>query len=545
MVMDMATATAMATARKRKLSSVRSSWTPLAVVMGCAAIPAFAGDWKITPSITVQETMTDNVSLSSRNEHSDLITDVSPGIRIDGSGGRAKLNLDYRLHKLYYLHDASSGDGQSSSRNGYDTQHSLNAFGTVEALENWFFIDASGRISQQSISPFYGSTSTSVNVNTDNNTTETSTYRLSPYFRGRLGGFADYLLRYSVSTTKTDTGYSNDSDSRELLLNLKGVTPLASLGWSIDASTQDVEYDDEENFRFGSNRSYESDIERATLTYQVSPQFRVSLIGGREANDYLTVDKESHTIKGAGFEWAPTERTRLAVTREDRFFGKANRIDFTHRTPRTVWQYTETEDATANPDQQTAYGLGSYYDLFFNLFSSAIPDPAMRAAYVNALLLTNGISPDAQLQGGYLTSGATKQHLRQLSFAITGARNTVTFAATRSETDNLYRGQGSGLFTGDYFANYRNTRQRGASVNWSHKLTPHSTLVAMFSHLRSEGSGTNSIETTQKTFNLNLTTKLTEKTSASIGARRVIYDGDTGYGDYTENALVATLNHQF
>ncbi len=520
MAMDMATATAMA--RKPKHTVVFSPVTLLALAMGLA-YPAYAAEWKITPSIAVNETATDNVDLSGTSKQSDLVTDISPAIHIKGSGGRVKLSLDYQLHNLFYARD--------SSRN--QTQNSLNATGTLEAIENWFFIDASGMISQQGISPFLGVTSSSVNANTDSNTTETSTYRLSPYFRGTLGGAVDYLLRYNLATTKAQTSDDYGSDSRELVLNLKGVTTLASLGWSVDASRQDV--------KNGNNLSNKNDSLRGVLTYQFSPQFRGNLIAGREANDYQTESKESHTITGAGFEWSPTARTTLSATRESRFFGNSNKIDFTHRTAGTVWKYSESKDATTQANQPTL-GLGTNYDLFFNLYASAIPDPVARAAYVNALLLSNGISPNAQSQGGYLTSGVALQHQRNLSFAITGVTNTVTFAATQSETNNLTYVKGSGLLIGQDQSNFQTIKQRGISINWSHKVTPTATLVGMVSHLKSQGSGTTSTDSTQKTFNLNFLVQLSPQTTASIGARRVIMNGTESY---KENALTATLSHQF
>ena len=535
MAMDMATVMATATARKPKPSVAFSSLTPLALAMGCMVTSAMAGEWTITPSITVQETMTDNVGLSSTNKQSDLVTDISPGISIVGSAGATKLNLNYALHGLFYARD--------SSRNGMDAQNSLNASGTLEVLEDWFFIDATGRIAQQNISPFGGSRSGSVNVNTNDNATETSSYSLSPYFRGNLGGVANYLLRYNMSTTTSDSGGAYDADTRELILNLKGVTTLANFGWSISASSQDVDYGGNSfsGNRFANDRNYESDSVRGVLTYQVSPQFRVSAIGGREANDYLTRDKESHSIKGGGLEWSPTQRTQLSATVEDRYFGNSHNIQFTHRTAHTVWSYSDSKDASANPDQQA--GMGTYYDYYSSL-ALGIPE-AQRAAYVNALLLLTGHSPNDQLPGGYLTSGVSIQYRRQLSFAITGVRNTVTFAGWQGKTEDLARGVGNGLLIGNDFAVYDNIRQRGASVSWSRQLTPKSTLVGAASHMRSKGSGTSAVETTEKRLDLTFVTSLGPATSGSIGARRVMFDGDSNYGDYTENALIATLSHRF
>jgi uncharacterized protein (PEP-CTERM system associated) len=181
--------------------------------------------------------------------------------------------------------------------------------------------------------------------------------------------------------------------------------------------------------------------------------------------------------------------------------------------------------------------------LFFSLYASAIPDPTARAAFVNALLLSSGISPTAQLQGGFLSSGVTLQQRQEFSFALLGARNTVTFAATRTESQGLSLGSGTGALVGSAFSNANDVRQTGASINWSHKLTPLSSLIGSFSQLKSTGSGSGSnLETTQQMINVNFLTPLGPKTNAGLGARRVVVDGTTSY---TEHALTGLLSHQF
>jgi uncharacterized protein (PEP-CTERM system associated) len=484
---------------------------------------ALAGEWRIVPSVAVNETVTDNVGLDEHHRKSDWITDITPGINIIGRGDRLNLSLDYQLHGLYYAKD--------SSRNNF--QNSLNAKGTLEALENFFFIDASAMISQQNLSAFRGSANSSVDTNDSRNTAETATYEISPYFRGVLGTSTEYLLRYNLSKTTSDEGDSRDTKTRQLVGRLASTKDFSTFGWSIDANSQ---RDD-----FGNGRSTESDLVRGTLIYRFAPQFRASLIAGSESNDYTSLDKESHTIKGAGFEWSPTERTLLAASYEDRFFGASNSFTFTHRTAGTVWKYSQTKDVQTSTSQSSG-SVGTYSGLLDSMFSSAIPDPVARAAFVNAMLQSSGISPNASLQGGYLSTGVTLRKNPELSLALVGARNTVTFAATRSENQDISKGTGSGWFMGSDFENFDNIKQTGASVNWSHKLSGLSNLTGSASRLQNKGSGSSSIHTDETMYTLNFLTQLGPKTSAGLGARRIKVDGNT---NYTENALTGTFSHQF
>lgn len=487
--------------------------------MGCLALSASAGEWKVHPMLAVNETATDNVGLSDTQKKSDLVTDVNPGIRIEGSGGRSKLFFDYQLHNLFYAQNSA----------GKSTQNALNALGTLEALENWLFIDVSGAISQQSISPFSGASSGAVDTSTSNTTAETSTYRISPYIRGTLGSFADYQVRYNLTTNSTKSIQEFDYNTNELVANLKGVTTLTNLGWSVEASKQ--------NTKFDSGRTNEADSVRGVLSYQFDPQVRVLIIGGREANDYVTVTKESTTIKGAGFEWSPTERTQISARREDRFFGKSNNISFSHRTALTAWKFSESKDASVMVSQRPTGSLGNFYDLAYSICSGT---PEERAACAIGSL--HGLSPTAQLQGGFLTTQVTLQHRRELSFMLLGARNTVTFAGTQLESTNLSQAAGTGSFISNDIFNLQDIRQRGASVFWSHHLSPLTFMIAGFSRLNTIGTGGSTLEANQKTINVNFMTQLGPKTVAGIGVRRVDLSGTL---NYSENALTGVLSHQF
>ena len=513
----------MATRRTSRIDSQKL--IHFSLLLGFVTFPVFAGDWKITPTFAVNETATDNVYLSQSNVKSALVSDINPGIRIVGSGDRAKLRLSYQMHNLFYSTDPS---------NNNQTQNSLNALGTLEALENWFFIDASGYISQQSISAFgASSSSSSTNTNVNNNISETSTYRISPYIRGSFGSVADYQLRYDWSSTSSQTGSAYDLTNKTWVANLKGATRLASFGWAIDGSSLTSDQ--------GSLRTKKDNRIRGILSYQIDPQFQVSLIVGREENNYQSQDLESNNTNGAGFEWSPTERTRMAFSREDRFFGPGNTFDFSHRTARTAWNMGASKDASNSQQNQRGVSLGTNYDLLFSIFSPAFPNPEETAAFVNAYLQANGISPDAQLQSGFLSNQTVVQQLRHFSFALLGARNTVTFAAAQNDTQNvtLLNGLGVGIGSGP---SQNNVNQISASINWSHKLTPLSSLIGTISKSNSKGTGTNTLETTQRLTSLNFVTKIGPKTSAGIGARRVESDGTTSY---SETALTATVSHRF
>lgn len=490
--------------------------------MAGVSLRAIAGEWTVTPSIAVSETASDNLFLSSSESKSGLVSAITPGISINGAGSRAKLRLNYQLYSLFYSVDPSQNN---------QLQNSLNASGSLEAIEKWFFIDATGTISQQSLSPFGAApVSASVSTSVNDNIAETGVYTVSPYIRGEFGSVADYLLRYTLSSSHSKGNSAYNSDTETWLGQLSGKTRLASVGWSVDGSA--TVYDQ------GSQRTKKDNRVRGVIYYQIDPQFQVSLIGGSEQNNYETLDMESSTIAGAGFKWTPTERTELAFSREERFFGPANTFSFSHRTPLSAWQASASEDVTSNSAQQSVT-YGTYADLLNQIFSS-LPD-AERAAAVQSVLDRYNLDGDAQMQGGYLSNSTVLRQLRQFSVALIGARNTVTFAATQSQTQSISLINGLGVDIGSG-GSANNVDQFGANLNWSHRLTPQSSLIGSVAYLNSQGTGTNTMETTQKLFTLSYTTTLGPKTYAGVSLRHVIADGTT---EYTENAVVATLTHRF
>lgn len=500
---------------------IRQRCAPWRQLIGCALIVAapssLAAGWEITPSFSTGLTATDNVALSNTNKQSDWVTELSPGIRIVGSGGRLNLNFDYHLREVLY---ARNGKGN-------ETQNSLNAFGTLEALENWLYIDATGIITRQAISAFGG---TSPGTNIDSNATETSSFRLAPYIRGSLGGLADYRLRYEYGTTRSKSDLVPDVATNDWTGVLKGQTQLANLGWGLDATHQGTRYE--------SGRHSVSDRIRGNLGYQITPQIKVSIYGGREGNDYTSLNKEYWTTSGAGVDWSPDPRTQFSASRERRFFGDANSVSFTHRTALTSWKLSSSKDVSVLPNQLTKVGLGSYYDLYFNLYQSIEPDPIKRAALVEGFLRLNNIPANGIVVGGFLTSGVTVDQRHDASFAILGSRNTIVLTATQSKQQSLLSGNG----LPDDFNKAQSIRQRGYSFNWAYRLSPQSSLTGSVSRVTSKGTAEPVISTTQDIYQLIFSTQLSPKTRASISARHSGADGTTAY---TENAVTGFLSHDF
>ena len=141
-----------------------------------AVVPEGAGGrgFSVVPTFALTETVTNNALLSSNDRRSDLITQVTPGIRMNSTGGRFRGFLDYSLTGIAYARNSASNEFQNS----------LNSFVNLEAVENWAFVDFRANISQQVISAYGTRTADSSLINS--NRTEVRTFGISPYVKGRL-----------------------------------------------------------------------------------------------------------------------------------------------------------------------------------------------------------------------------------------------------------------------------------------------------------------------------------------------------------------------
>jgi uncharacterized protein (PEP-CTERM system associated) len=475
----------------------------------------------IDPRLSLTETYTDNVRLSNANKQSDFVTEVSPGIRVSSRGARLRGYLDYSLRSFYYANDSAQGSGSSR------IQNRLNAAGTFEAIEDRAFLDVSATVGQQPISAF--GTQSFDNGNVNANRTEVANYRISPYLRGRMGGIGTYEARYDWTTVRSDAAQASNLTTGNSILRLISDRSGRSLAWTLDASRQETSY------RLG--RDIEADRINGRLIYPLNTQLDVSLLAGWESNNYVTLVKESHATGGIGMNWRPSPTTRLSVDVERRFFGQAHTVIFDHRTPLTGWTFRDIKQATVSATGLGTGSLGSLYDLLYDQFATAQPDPSLRAQAVDNFLRANGLDPNSRVNTGFLASGALVQRNQSLSFVLRGVRNVLTLSATRIESERL-----NTVVTGnDDLSRAGAVRQQGLVASLSHRLTPITTVNFTASRQLTDSIG-GFPGSNLRLLNANVSTRLGVRTYGTLGVRHVVFSGST---PYTENAVFGTVRIQF
>jgi uncharacterized protein (PEP-CTERM system associated) len=468
----------------------------------------------VTPRLSISQGFSNNGGLTSQNSQSEQITEVSPGIGVVFNKPRLKGFFDYSLRAIY---DARNTVGDN-------LQQSLNTNGTFEAWDNRAFIDFAGLIGQQPISAFE---TPSVDALGNDNLSETSSFRLSPYLRGSLPSSVDYELRYTWATTRTDTTLRSDITTEEGLARLSRQATGQSIGWSLEGSRTRLDYS------FGQVQTL--DAVNGRVFYAVNPTLTLSALVGVESNDLLTPDMKSYRSTGLGFEWRPSERTRVYAERSNRYFGDGHNLEIEYRSRRSVWRYTDTRDVVTSQLDARAASMGSLYGLIDAL--STEPDPVRRAQQVNAELQRLGLPANLQLNPGYLTSSASVQRLQELSLGLFAPRDAFVVAVARNSGRRL----NPVINLSDDFVMASDILEKAWRVTYAHRVTPLTSVNTSYTRQNNVGINT-SFSNTLKTLTFGVSTRLAVRTSASVQVRHSDYSGTA---PYKETAVLGVVTHRF
>lgn len=324
-------------------------WPAVALLAGMAAVPATiapaeAAEVRITPRLEVRETYTDNVNLTPTDSlvpgefrRDDFVTTLSPGISASIQGTRVQLLTSYTANYLIF---ADLGTD--------DLRHNLTSSATVEAVENFFFIETQASINQQFLDRERGFSGSEANI-TDNRGT-TRTVSASPFATTRFGQIAQATARYQFSYVSTDEermleGLANvltDSQTHLVTVDVVSGPAFGRLQWTLngriqresrqDAANLTIPDFDQERFgldvRYALNRTFSlegsvgfGDTSDLTLTEPgnnlfwdvgvgVNPNRRLS------ANLRYGRTQGNRTFSGSlSYKW--TERTLVAVSYSD------------------------------------------------------------------------------------------------------------------------------------------------------------------------------------------------------------------------------------
>ena len=522
MVMAMDTVTAgVGTDVSRRPESFprRPIWQALAAAsLTLASASVAAQGVTVAKTLSVSETFTDNVGAAENGTAgSDWITQISPGIAISRRSGRLSGSLSASVNGQLYAND--------SSRNTSYLQLASN--GAFVAVDDLLFVDFGASIKRENVSAFSSGT-----LGDEFNSTNQSLVRrffLAPRLAFRVGKDINGGVSYRQEWTSGGGSVLDNRNQRTIALSLSNPLAFGPFGW-------DLNFQDKDSDSGGTMRSVSSQTATATLIYAVSPQLKLRLIGGHERNDYSVGEDVSRSFSGGGVDWQPNSRTNLSATAENRFFGTAYNVSFTHRMPLSSFDLGYVRDVASTETTAFVSAADLLYPTIYGSLGS-ITDPAEREAAARALavLLGSGVPPI-----GFLTNTDFIDRSAWFGFAINGARNTLAFRASRSERSAL--SPDLALVSSDDLSAYSKTVTKASSISLQHRLSALSSLTVSYSYSDAKGEGTTTQDVRRRALTGGFSTKLSPRTSVSLVLR---HQSASGSYDYTENALVASVSTRF
>jgi uncharacterized protein (PEP-CTERM system associated) len=477
----------------------------------------------VQPSISLQETFTDNVSLApAGSEKQDLVTQITPRLSVSGVTPRAQVFGTVAVAGLLYANESQFNR----------TVPSANVRGRLEAIERWFYVDAVALVTQQYQS-FFGAQPASIE-NTSNNRFTSYSYSLAPYVQHRFSSGSTILIRNDNTWTQgsASVGPLANSYSQSWLGN--GEVPINKFALGASYNRNSLEFD--------SRSPLITEIERGRVVWRPDESFQAYGSGGHESNNYSAVDRSRPTY-GGGFRWRPIERTSLIADWERRFFGSSYFYGLNHRTRTLVFDARASRGLNTFPQSLVTTAPISVGDQLNQSLVTSIPDPIQRQQAVDQLLVQLGLPANFAIPLSSLSQQVTTLQRQDVALTFIGGRNTVTLSVFRSRTEavsTLQDGLAPALIIGSNF------KQRGGSLTWSNRisasLSANWTTSRLYSEIVSGAAlGTDTVSTIHR---FNLTTPFGPNTNGFAGLRHVLLTS-TAQNGYRENAVIAGLDHRF
>lgn len=507
-------------------SDGRSDAVPLIFAAALALVPglAAADQWRLEPGVRGTITYTDNVGLSAPGtENSSAIISVAPRIGFTGRGSRYSVNGSYELSANYYT---SAGRSDSYYSN-------MNLFGNVEAIERFFYVDGGINILQNFFSPL-GPITIDNSLDTGNRVT-TYVYRLNPYLQGTFGRDTNYLLRWNNTWTDYSRSGLRESYISEIIGSVGRPAGVERrLGWAVEYNGTYYKYNNQEPF--------DIQVGRAILSYQLTPELQVSGRGGYESNN-LSLNPYSDWIYGAGLDWRPTARTSVNGYWENRFFGDSFSANIQHRHRLVGLRLTGSRDVTTST-QQLQLGTGLVFDVVDAAFTSRFPDPVQRQQAVLQFLQQTSLPLFLTQPIAFYSNQVLLRERVEAAVSLNGARNSVVLTVYWTDQEPI---TGAGTALDPFLATTQSYEQRGASLNYTYRLTGSSdvSLLALRNHTKFRTTATPG-ETDYTILRALYTKRLSPRTSWFAGVRYQWQDpSNASFSEYREAAVYGGIDYTY
>lgn len=482
--------------------------------------------WRLDAGVSATLTATSNSGYTDRQQsRSDRILNLEPRLSFARRGGRVRLAGDLSASALHYFDDTQPDRVLPRA--------SLNLESML--VDRWVYLDASAEVDQTASDPY----ASRPDGRSAFNQITTRRFLVSPRIDHWFTPSLSLLARSDFAWTRRNGDYAADDprrDSREQQHFVRLEQQPLPLGGSLEYVHQDTRYDGDVD------SVLTLDTLRAVVSYAITPQLSVGIVGGREHSEF-SLSEHTDSLYGVRLRWQPTERTLLTSAVEDRFFGTGWDLQFTHRMPFLAVHFRSFREPTAQPSSQILEpGGGSVRNLLDAILTTRYPDPVAREELVRRII--RDLNLPETLRGPIEVFADYAQLLRgnHLSVALLGRRTTVAVNLYQRRYWQLTR-EDDVLAPDPSFAS--DHEQVGAALDVTRRLTPQTSLGLLLQYSRIEGLGSREDDfSRERIVRVTLQHQLSPDTAVTLGARRQLLRSNVS-SSAREAAAFVGVSHSF
>lgn len=317
-------------------------------------LSTFAGEFRLTPKLALDETFSDNVDLTSSATTSSFVTQTVAGLDAEYKSSLAAIQWSGTQIYAFYSHDSDLNDhfrtldanGQYSFWNGgpvFTASARVANISQNSASNGLADIVSGDTIEQKNYSTGlqynFGNSSYSVNTSLNYSLTRAEdnigdNNGLTAQLNSSNGNNARHLYwQFSADYTKRKQQYTDNDGKNYSIEALVG----AITSWDLNPF---IRYYDEDVQGTGVTQTLNTTSSWGPgLRWLATPHIIVDLSYNIVADDTVSDD-----YINASIDWEPSARTSLTLGYSQRFFGDSYNLNFNHRTKRLTnsISYNET-----------------------------------------------------------------------------------------------------------------------------------------------------------------------------------------------------------
>jgi len=316
--------------------AIAGAWVALAAL---GTSNAWGGPWRLSGDLSVRETYTNNVSLSSSTGgQGRFVTTVQPIFNLRKTE-RGRINANASWAPQFRMEDFFDNTRINQRFNGV---------ADAELISDFAFLDLRGSIFQQNV--FAGGTLASDTVSRTGNLTTTYTYSISPHIRNHWGSIADSEVRYTNDGVFRPDSISRDSIGHTFLANIDSGRRFSLLPWDAFGSWRQIDY-------LGRGVSANSTVTFRRVQGQIGTRWTRKFlpfvyVGYDDDEFFLTNFRDTSGIRyGGGVTWTPNRRTELTLGYGDQYTGSAPIFNLSYQSKRIAVRAGYNQDLSESRGQ--------------------------------------------------------------------------------------------------------------------------------------------------------------------------------------------------